>query len=158
MGQFENISYNSEFHAQIHSGDPVTWWLLLCMKLWVVTNVFELTHFYVWCKPALSFLWDIEHFLQSRKLTVYIYIYTKVIHVYCSVGVWLYRCTPILLYNVFIRLLVTPFKSTLRCEKRGATYFRDLCRLDSHAYMLHEESHSGAHLVEGIQIHTYAVM
>ena len=57
MGQFENISYNSEFHAQKQSS-------------------VNLTHFYVWCKPALSFLWDIEHSLQSGKLTVYVrYIY-----------------------------------------------------------------------------------
>ena len=29
----------------------------------------------MWCKPALSFLWDIEHFLQPGKLTVCLYIY-----------------------------------------------------------------------------------
>ena len=58
MGQFENISYNSEFHAQKQSSGN-------------------------WIRPALSFLWDIEHFLQPGKLTVciiyildiYIYIY-----------------------------------------------------------------------------------
>ena len=32
----------------------------------------------MWCKPALSFLWDIEHFLQPGKLTVYIYIASPV--------------------------------------------------------------------------------
>ena len=29
----------------------------------------------VWCKPALSFLWDIEHFLQPGKLTVCIFLF-----------------------------------------------------------------------------------
>ena len=37
---------------------------------------FELTHFYVWFRPALSYLWDIEHFLQWEKLAVHVIDHT----------------------------------------------------------------------------------
>ena len=43
-----------------------------CCLLETCNKRFELTHFYVWFRPALSYLWDIEHFCSKKKLTVYV--------------------------------------------------------------------------------------
>ena len=38
--------------------------------------MFELTHFYVRFRPALSYLWDIEHFCSGKidHLCIYIFL------------------------------------------------------------------------------------
>ena len=44
--------------------------IAVCMPL-SCDKGFDQTRFYVWYRPALSYLWDVEHFCSKKKLTIY---------------------------------------------------------------------------------------